>query len=180
MPAAPAPEARPATATQENTAGPAAPAATPAPAPAAAAAPAPAPAAKARAAESAAEAAPAGALPNPSTLRDSAPAGTRPSAARLATATADPLAAPLAALTDAADASWRERLLTLRRQAQGRWLRTEGLPAGAGEVVLDASGRALGRLLQQPGRVVWQGDDGLAWQALLSAAASPSAPAASH
>jgi hypothetical protein len=119
-------------------------------------------------------------LPNPSALRDSAAAGARPSAGRLAAAPADPLAAPLAALSDPADAAWRDRLITLRRQAQGRWLRTEALPAGDGEVVPDASGRALGHLLLQPGRVVWQGADGLAWQAVLPASADPAAPAASR
>ena len=123
---------------------------------------------------------PAAASPTLPSPRDLAAAGARPSAARLAAAPADPLAAPLAALADAADAAWRDRLVALRRQAQGRWLRTEALPAGAGEVVPDATGRALGRLLVQSGRAVWQGADGLAWQAMLPAAADSSAPAASR
>lgn len=180
---------------------PASPAAQALPSPAPVAAAAPAPTAKARAAESTADAAPvaapvaapalppmpaaplsppAAALPSPSALGDSAAAGTRSSATRLAAAPADPLAAPLAALSDAADAAWRDRLIALRRQAQGRWLRTDPLPADAGVVVPDATGRALGRLLVLPGRIVWQGADGQAWQALLTGSPDPSAPAASR
>lgn len=92
----------------------------------------------------------------------------------------DPLTPPLLALTGAQDRFWRERLLALRRQLAGPWQAADALPPGAGEEVVDADGRILGRLQVTAAQLTWQGSDGQAWRAPLQGPAAPpnaSAPA---
>lgn len=84
---------------------------------------------------------------------------------------ADPLAGPLAALATAGDANsiaQRERLAQLRRATQGLWQPSAVLPSEAGEPVLDADGRVLGRLWLHDGHLTWQATGGPAWRALLA------------
>lgn len=83
--------------------------------------------------------------------------------------------APAAGLAPA-DVAWLDRLATLRLQTQGRWAPAEPMPEGAGEAIVDRSGRPLGRLLLQPERVLWQDAEGRTWQAPRPAAAAPAAP----
>lgn len=85
----------------------------------------------------------------------------------------DPLTPPLLALTGAQDSAWRERLLALRQRLAGPWEATEALPTAEGEVVVDAAGRNLGRLLVTASQVTWQGSDGVAWRAPLQSPVVP-------
>ncbi len=83
----------------------------------------------------------------------------------------DPLALPLAQLAVEAgmnpqlDAE-RLRLESLQRAARGLWRPSPPLPQGVGQVVQDANGRVLGRLLVQGLEVQWHSAEG-SWRALL-------------
>ena len=114
---------------------------------------------------------------------EAAPAAAPVPAMRLPAPGFDPLAPALAALSGAADARWRERLLQLRSRVQGRWTSAPddhadaGLPT-PGEAVSTAAGQPLGRLLLGDDQVLWRDADGRLWRATLAAASA--APAASR
>jgi hypothetical protein len=145
--------------------------AAPAPAPAPAAAPPPPPpplraeqATTDRAAERADAAAPAKALPAPA----AAPRPAAPSLGRLAQPAPDPLSAALTLLAGTADdQALRERLAALRTRVQSAWTPAAPPPIPP-ELLHSADGRPLGRLWIEPGRILWQDEQGRAWQAALA------------
>jgi hypothetical protein len=102
---------------------------------------------------------------------------------RLSAPAFDPLAAALAALTDPADAPWRERLRQLRARVQGPWTPSpDGSTAAAletaAEAVTTAAGQPLGRLQLGSDQALWRSPDGRLWRATL--APPTAAPAASR
>ncbi len=167
-PPPPPPPQRPPERRREREATAAQPAA-PAPTPAPAAAPPTPPPLKAEqaTADRAAErsnAAPAKTLPAPA----AAPRPAAPSLGRLAQPAPDPLSAALTLLSSTADdPALRDRLSALRTRVQSAWT-PAAPPPSSPERLQAADGRPLGRLWIEPGRIVWQDEQGRTWQAALA------------